>query len=47
MKKLEIIVSILCISFFAWFIISYADILIHQNHGGTDAVWNFFNIVFG
>lgn len=30
---------------FVWVAISFLDVLAHQNAGGTDAAWNFFNIV--
>ena len=45
MKKLENIIGVVSIGFFAWLAISYIDVIMHQNCGGTDTVWNFFNIM--
>lgn len=48
MKLSKIFIGLSYIAFamlFAWFMISYHDVLAHQNCGGTDAAWNFFNIM--
>ena len=46
--KSKIFTSLFYIVFamlFAWVMVSYHDVLTHQNCGGTDAMWNFFNVM--
>lgn len=35
----------ICSGAFAWILASYVNILQWQTNGGTDAAWNFFNVV--
>ncbi len=38
------IVFILCMLFLIWAVISYFDILLYQDNGGTNHIWNVFNV---
>lgn len=40
-----IIIEIIAILLIAWVAISFIDVHVHQCSGGTDAWWNFFNIL--
>lgn len=39
------IINIIWAAPFAWVAISWLDVIAHQFTGGTDAAWNFFNII--
>ena len=45
MRTLEKVLIVLNTFFCAWIVISYADVLLHQLSGGTDAAWNLFVII--
>lgn len=39
------IINIILVCIGAWFTVSFIDVLMHNLSGGTDASWNFFNIL--
>ena len=41
----DFITIFIAVLFIAWVAISYIDVLMHQQTGGTDALWNLFVII--
>ena len=43
-KFFGFILFMICMLFLIWAVISYFDVLLYQDNGGTNHIWNVFNV---